>query len=277
MKDVDMISQTAVCLDDHVDGAVNLRDLGGYRAGAGYIRPGLLFRSGMTHHITPRGLRALVERYGMRTAIDLRSDMELKDDGIAPFGDVGITHHHVPVFTSVDATAEMQQQRMAEMRSGNYDWAALYQQMTTNGAPAFARLFEVISEPDRLPAVFHCSGGRDRTGVSAALVLSILGVHDDDIAHDYAATGTYLQPHLALFSRFSMRMELAPSEMARVMETSAEAMHGFLAGLRASHGSTEGYLHSIGVTDEQIQRVRGLLLDPGAKPSARQKPSSIRP
>jgi hypothetical protein len=48
------------------------------------------------------------------------------------------------------------------------------------------------------------------------------------------------------------------------METSAEAMHGFLAGLRASHGSTEGYLRSIGVTDEQIQRVRGLLLDPGA-------------
>ena len=250
-----------LCLDREVDGAVNFRDLGGYRAGAVRIRRGLLYRSGMTHTITPAGLQALVERYGLRTVIDLRAPSELAEDGVPAFDRFGIRYHHAPVFDNVTMTTEARAQRLAEMRAGTYDWTGIYVRMVDVGAAAYRQLFEVLARPDALPAVFHCAAGRDRTGVAAALLLAALGVEPEDIAADYALTGVHLRPHAGRFLRPSAPMRLTADEIARALDTSADAMAHFLALVTEQHGSVEGYLMSIGVAPETLMAIRDRLLE----------------
>jgi protein-tyrosine phosphatase len=249
-----------ICLDDVIEGAVNFRDLGGLPAEPGTIRRGVVYRSGMTHHITEAGLQCLAKQYGLRTVIDLRSQQEL-DNGLATWQTAGIAHHHVPVLATTEASVEEVSQRFVEMKSGSFDWAGMYVKMLEEGAPAFRQVFLLLAQDEGTPAVFHCAGGRDRTGVTAALLLSSAGVANDVIARDYALTGTYLSPHVDRFTFQSERMNMTRDEMARMLVTTEEAMLRFLDLLSEQHGSVTGYLGSIGVEEDTIITLRERLIE----------------
>ncbi len=257
-----MVAFPGVCLDELVEGAVNFRDLGGHRAGPTRVRAGLLYRAGMTHRITDGGLATLTGRYGLRTAIDLRAAREREEDGVARFEQAGMRLYHAPMSDTINAPDEIRRQRYEEMRAGTFDWAASYLRLARGFPETYRRVFEIVTEPGALPAVFHCTAGRDRTGVAAALILSALGVSSDDIAADYARTGAYLHRHVHHFIRPSARMALSHDEMARVLETQAEAMEAFLEQLGREHGSVAGYLAHIGVTRAQTDALRATLLEP---------------
>jgi protein-tyrosine phosphatase len=255
-----MVPSPAVCLDEHIEGAVNFRDLGGYRAGDAMVQHGKVFRSGMTHHIPAEGVLTLVERHGLRTVMDLRAPVEHEQDGFAPFQPHGLTVHLLPVADNLNAPQEERQRRYAEMRAGTFDWAASYLRLSRNGREVYRRFFEILAEPDALPAVFHCTAGRDRTGVAAALLLSVLGVDREDVAQDYALSGGHLRPHARRFIRASSRMQMTEDELARVLETRHDVMLRFLTDLSAEYGSVEGYVTDIGVTPAQVQTIRDALL-----------------
>lgn len=249
------------CLDAHIEGAVNFRDLGGYAAGEGRVRPGLLYRSGMTHGISSAGLRVLRERLAIRTVIDLRAPREAHQEGIAPFHALGIARHGVPVVSAALPDDEFRRQITARF-SGTFDWAASYRRMLDEGQATFRYVCEVLTEPGALPAVIHCTAGRDRTGVVAALLLAVLGVADAEIARDYALSGAYLRPHLPRFARLAEQAGIDAERLARVLDTSEEAMAACLAYLRARYGSAEAYLRAAGVSAERLHRLRTLLLEP---------------
>lgn len=255
-----MTTTETFCLDDLIEGAVNFRDLGGLPAATGTVRRGVLYRSGMTHQISEAGIQRLAEEYGLRTVIDLRSRQEL-DSGLATWHVAGISHHHVPVLQSTTASIEEISRRYAEMKSGVFDWTGMYVRMLEEGAPAFKQVFTLVAKADGLPAVFHCSGGRDRTGVTAALLLSAVGVADELIARDYALTGAHLRPHLDRFTWQSERMSMTREEMAQLLETTEEAMLRFLEITRGQYGSAAGYLGSVGVEEDTIAAVREKVIE----------------
>ncbi len=255
-----MVSLNDQCLDPVVQGAVNLRDLGGYRAGPASVRTGMVYRSGMTHTISHTGLQALAERCRLRTVIDLRSTRERDEDGLASFDSLGAAHHHVAITDEISAPAEEQRQRFAEMRAGTFDWTDSYVRMLRGGGLAFRRFFDIIAAPEALPALFHCTAGRDRTGVAAALLLRSLGVSDGDVAGDYARTGMFLRPHVGRFMRQAERFSMTDDEMVRLLETRAEAMLALLDLLTHEYGSAAGYLSSIGVDAGQMRTIRDTLL-----------------
>jgi protein-tyrosine phosphatase len=251
------------CLDRSVDGAVNFRDLGGHRAGVMRVRRGLLYRSAMTHGITAAGIQVLAGRYGLRTVIDLRSEEEIAEYGVAPFVDAGVAYHHAPVISrGRSAPAEIVARYQQEMREGRFDWTASYLRMVENGGDALRRVFEVLAAPGTLPAVFHCIAGRDRTGVAAALLLATLGVNAEEIASDYALTGTHLRSHAHRFARQAERMNLTQDQMARILETDATAMHRFLGEVNRRYGSADAALQTIGVHPPTLTTLRETLLEP---------------
>jgi protein-tyrosine phosphatase len=135
--------------------------------------------------------------------------------------------------------------------------------MLDEGGEAIAAAFTILASAARLPAVFHCSAGKDRTGVLAALVLSALGVPDDVIAADYHLSALAVDQLVAWLK--ATRPELT-EEMARqpkaFLSCPPEAMHAFLDALRARHGSIEAYLMGIGVESEVLARLRQVLLEP---------------
>ena len=248
-------------LDGDVEGAVNLRDLGGYRTVDGLVvRPGRLYRSGMMHTITRAGLVALRDTFNLRTVVDLRNAAELEADGVSPFEDFGIVWHNAPIGGETVTTPDERRERFEALSDGRIDWSESYIQMTRRAPGSFRTLVELAAEANRAPLAFHCSGGRDRTGVGAALLLSSLGVDDETIARDYALTGELLQPHVDRFGRQMEALRMTRERWARLLETHAGAMSRFLAWLRDEHGGAEAYLRGTGVRDAAFDAAREHLL-----------------
>ncbi len=250
-------------LDAAVEGAVNLRDLGGYRTRDGsVVRHGRIYRSGMMHTITPAGLTTLRDTLALRTVVDLRNAAELEADGVSPFADYGIAWCNAPIGGDTVMTPEERKERYEAYSDGRVDWSESYVNMSIRSAASFRTLFEVAADAASAPLVFHCAGGRDRTGISAALLLSTLGVDDETIALDYALTGDLLQPHVDRFGRQMEALRMTRESWAKVLETSADSMRRFLVYLQEEHGGAEGYLRQTGVPDSCFAGARKHLLSP---------------
>ena len=246
-------------LDAEVEGAMNLRDLGGHKADGGRVREGLVFRSAMTHHLTAAGLGRLASELRVRTVVDLRNENEIASDGVADFASAGIVHHHIPITATAAMTPDEQRARLLSLRDGSVSWFELYSQMAESAGESFAKLFHVVAETDA-PLLFHCTGGRDRTGLSAALLLGLLGVLNEDIARDYALTGAALAPHAAKFERNMREMEMSLAQWHRLVETTGQPALDFLEHIRVTHGSIPEYLSSIGVGRETQSAIRHRLV-----------------
>jgi len=249
-------------LDATVEGAVNFRDLGGYRTRDGsVVRAGRLYRSGMMHTITPAGLETLRDTLGLRTVVDLRNAAELDADGVSPFADYGIAWRNAPIGGDTVMTPEERRERYEAYSDGRVDWSESYVNMSVRSAASFRTLVETAADAASAPLVFHCAGGRDRTGIGAALILSSLGVDDETIALDYALTGDLLQPHVDRFGRQMEALRISRESWAKLLETSAGPMHRFLGYLREEHGGVEAYLREIGVSVTALTAARRHLLE----------------
>jgi protein-tyrosine phosphatase len=249
-------------LDTEIPGAINFRDLGGIPVEGGVFRHGLVFRSAMTSRIEPEGIVTMAERFGVRSVIDLRTDDEIQEDGLADFTPAGIRLHSVPVGAETSTTPEERSARMRGLMTGQIPWGEMYSQMAIERGPAYRRFFELVAEEDALSVVFHCAGGRDRTGVAAALLLASLGADDDDIATDYSHTGDLLRPHRHLFVRHAVTAGIPEEEFINMVgATLPGAMHTFLGFLRNEFGSPVGYLHEIGVEEDLLALLRERLVE----------------
>jgi protein tyrosine/serine phosphatase len=110
--------------------------------------------------------------------------------------------------------------------------------------------------------VIHCHAGKERTGIVAALLLSLAGVPDAVVADDWTASDAYLQP---LYEEW-LANETDPAIRAKRAEgfvTHAEHILDVLTHIRRSHGSLEAYLLAGGLSADQLDRVRRRLISSG--------------
>ena len=237
-------------------GCVNFRDLGGYPAGDGQrIRWRRLFRADGLSRLDEADC-ALLAELGLATVIDLRTVGEVEQRGRFPEHAFAVEYHHLPLTDVLPPQDELER----------YDEPAFvtsrYQQLFTQGSASLARAVEVLAEPKALPAVFHCSAGKDRTGILAALVLGFLGVPRDVIVEDYALSAEAMG---ALLERIKEEYADAVDAVERyapaVISVPAESMAAFLDALRDDHGTFEELARALDVT-ESVQRLRGALLEP---------------
>jgi protein-tyrosine phosphatase len=114
-------------------------------------------------------------------------------------------------------------------------------------------VLDVIADAAAEPLVFHCVAGKDRTGLIAALLLSLADVEPDAIAADYAASTSQLAD--AYFLRYT---NLQRAEVLEALRCPEEGVHNMLTYL-AQYGGAAGYLRAIGLSDARIARLRGRL------------------
>lgn len=234
----------------------NFRDLGGYATGDGRTTKWrTLFRADGLYRLTPGDIEVL-EPLGLRTVIDLRSDIELDERGRFPVDVHPVVFHHLPIVDTTWADVE----RPAYERDEDFlIWA--YQEMLTVGAPRFALAFDALAEPGALPAVFHCAAGKDRTGLLAALLLGSLGVSRDDIVADYALTVEGMARFRVWAARewpeWAERMKSIPAAFTAALP---EAMQHIVDELCAEHGTIRNYVRSIGVSDATLATLESVLL-----------------
>ncbi len=242
-----------------LDGPANFRDLGGYpTASGGVTRRGRLFRSDSLSYLSERDVAALRDELGVRTVIDLRAGHEVEEYGHGPLAE-HVRQLHLPI---VDQTREPPTPRRLIRRAPKFQTLdEIYGFMLREYAARFGAVLAVIADGDNHPLVFHCAAGKDRTGLVAALVLSLCGVADDAIVTDFAFTESRMPEIIA---RHTARAEEAAGDAevaGQQYGAQAATMHAVLESVRGEFGSVDEYVRSTGLTDDDIAGLRAALVD----------------
>ncbi len=212
-----------------------------------------IVRSDNLNKLAPVGVAALVA-YGVRTVIDLRDPRELAKfpNPLAVKPPHGLVFLNVPLISDAEWEAIKDPERRAE------GYVLTAKLSHTNIANAIAAL----SDAPPGGVVIHCHAGKERTGIVAALLLSLAGVPDAVVADDWTASDTYLQP---LYEEW-LADEMDPAIRAKRAEgfvTHAEHVLEVLTHIRRSHGSLEAYMLAGGVSADQLDGVRRRLISSG--------------
>ena len=218
-----------------LQGASNFRDLGGYAGHGGRpLRWRRLFRAEHLAGLTEAD-RATLARLGLARAVDFRGQAER---AATPYQWPGITQHAL----SIEPTVV---QRMQDMVAAGQTLTvpvvqalmkALYHALVTEQAPRFAELFALLLQDDT-PLVLHCTAGKDRTGVAAALILQALGVPRAVVLQDYLLTNLhYRHPPLS-------RSDTPPEVLAVLWRVQEDFLTTALAAIDAQPGGMAGFLH----------------------------------
>ncbi|MEV6487175.1 tyrosine-protein phosphatase, partial [Actinoplanes sp. NPDC051633] len=234
--------------------AYNFRDVGGYPGLDGRtVRWRRLFRTDTIHRLEGADWDTF-EALGVKTVIDLRRVNEVEKHGRVRDYE-GLTYRNL-VLKHV-AWEDLERQDDIDRER----WMAdRYLNFIDEGHEALHGALSVIADPAAAPVVVHCMAGKDRTGVTLALTLALLGVSDKLIAEDYALTTTAMQ---GLVEYLKVHNPAAVEGNEHMFDSPPGAMLLFLSDLRARHGSVEEYVRSIGVTDEQVAAMRDHLLEDG--------------
>ncbi|KZT05648.1 uncharacterized protein LAESUDRAFT_726936 [Laetiporus sulphureus 93-53] len=252
-----------------IPGVVNIRDLGSYPSTTypGRVtRPRLLYRSAEISNITEEG-KARLKELGITKVFDLRSDPEIERYK-TPCPDIdGVEIVRLPIFRTEDYSPEMMAKRYELYASGKTEaFMELYSQIMDHGGPAFGVIFRHVRDKPTEGCIFHCTAGKDRTGVVAALFLKLAGVDDAQIAEDYALTRVGREPARQMVMARLARIPMFASntQAALNMLTSrSETMLSFLELLQKRYGGIENYLKQHAqLSDEDIDTVRNNLLIP---------------
>lgn len=134
----------------------------------------------------------------------------------------------------------------------------MYIQLLDRSAPVFADIFRIMSEVSGC-VLFHCTAGKDRTGLCAMLLLSLAGVPDEVIIADYAASDGYLK-EIILHQRLSLH-KAGITVNEDLLHASPSNMRTALDHLRHRYGNAETYLGGAGLTDREIRALYQRLLE----------------
>jgi protein-tyrosine phosphatase len=233
-----------------LQGGVNFRDLGGYPThDGGYTRRGLIFRSGKLSELTDAD-RLTLKGLNIKTAFDLRAEREYKTDGMDAVGD-GIEVVLMP--TTLD---EMGIIAKLSTDPDNFRMVDFYLSNFAQRAGYHAELFKAIVKRLANPLIIHCSAGKDRTGIMAALLLRVAGVADEHIITDYAETAQHLVEYGQRFRENFKQYGVSMKPVEELLSSYPETMRALLDLLDREFSNAEGYFMAGGVTAEELADFR---------------------
>ena len=241
-----------------VEGAHNVRDLGGYEtAGGSQIRWRTLFRAADIHDLSPSDQSTLIDA-GVRTVIDLRGSRELKE-AASVFKDLSSVRYHPHNMTGdslIDRWGAIPVPADSSIRL-----STMYSTVLDERGEMIKTILETVSQPGTLPTVFHCTAGKDRTGVLAAVLLGIAGVPRERIVEDYALSARFLYGTSTVPPDGSGGDKFPPFEEYQAMWCPPAAMGLTLDHLDSKYGGIEAYARSIGVHDVTLTKIRDALVE----------------
>jgi len=248
--------------DDYADrhhrfeGCFNFRDIGGYAAADGRrVRWGRYYRAGRQDRMTAADLERL-SVLGIATQIDLRRPDEAAEQGRGPLERLGSAYHNIPVIP--DGGTDVLSRTVGDTGISGRRYLGYLE----FGGEAWVRMFELFAQARSKPILIHCTAGKDRTGVSTAFLLSVLGVDRSVIEADYLLTNRDVARQVEFLERtVGLPEGLSREAMLRLAGVPEHAMRDFLDGLEERWGGPLEYLRSIGIGEETLASVKREFLE----------------
>ena len=245
----------------NVPNVQNFRDLGGYPVYARHkqVRWGMLYRSAQIDLAQP-ATRDKLNNLGIRTLIDLRDTSEYSRTASDTLpGQPRVVHIPIhagnlaDILTGIDRESIQSDTVYRIVERINRHIVAVH-------ASDFRRMFDTLLDEDNYPAVIYCTTGKGRTGIAAALLLSALGVNDEDIMDDYRLSNRYFDIPAATSYAYEL-----PTRSQEALTTVYSAREGFLDAakdeIERAYGSVDDYLRrAIGLEKEDLKQLRKILL-----------------
>lgn len=215
-------------------------------------RPGALYRSDALAELTREG-RTTLRGLGVRRVIDLRSGFDRRVGGADRLWRVGADLVKVPVFSDA---------RRSDMHTLTLE--SLYRRLLDHNSAAIGAAIRAVADAPPGAVVVHCTAGKDRSGLVAALLQLSVGVDVEAIVDDYALTqanlaGPWAERMLRRVGRF--RITMTPQLERLLLDSPAEAMAVTLEHLQTEHGGVDAYLAACGVSDLHRERLAERLTD----------------
>lgn len=196
-----------------------------------------------------------IRNLGIATQIDLRKPEEILDQGRGPLEAMGAAYHNIAVIP--DGGTD----QLSRLVGDSGISGKRYLGYLEFGSEAWIRMFEIFAHAGSQPILLHCTAGKDRTGVSTAFLLSVLGVDRAVIEADYVLTNRDVARQVDFIeSTIGFPDGMNRESMTRAAGVPEAAISDFLDGLQERWGGPLGYLRSIGVSDTTMQAVRDQLL-----------------
>jgi protein-tyrosine phosphatase len=214
---------------------MNMRDLGGYPVGQdSYIAYRKFIRSDAPIDLSDDEIKHLLDNK-INTVIDLRNDEEVLKRPCALKDKVGFQYFHCKLYGDgrLPLTSE--------------DVPISYFEMVDEKTSMLA-VMKVIAHAKE-GVLYHCSAGKDRTGIVSAILLSLAGVSESDILADYQISYAYIAKMLRQLALIN------PDFPKNVVEPKIEYMEKFLEMFYEKYGSSKGYLLEIGLNEDEIEKI----------------------
>lgn len=225
-------------------GSVNFRDLGGYQTrDQRQIKKGLVFRSDHLSRLTHEDQQTL-QNLQFKVVCDFRTQREQQQNPDILPQDGSIRLLSLPIQANDFDPSTV----MTRLQAGDDAWLTmeffieLYRRYLEDFGPVWGEVLRLISRSENLPLVFHCTGGKDRTGICAALLLAALGVPEESILSDHQLSNSCnaerLQPLYARFAEIGIDADRAAPYLA----APAEPLVAMLEHLKKKYRTVEQYL-----------------------------------
>lgn len=223
----------------------NTRDLGGFSCEGGTTTWGQFIRAASLSSLSPSEAQVLKD-YGVTDMIDLRSTGEQTAQSYPTVLNENFICHKVPMLDQMNSSGF--QGNMPSSMS------ELYFSLLEKNGEEFATIFSIFANA-KGATLFHCTAGKDRTGVTAMLLLKLMGVADADVVADYSVTEIYMQ---AVFQKQmeQVRQEYHEDVPAYFFESKAESMVLALDYLKRNFGTAEKYLLQAGLSQNDLTAVK---------------------
>jgi protein tyrosine/serine phosphatase len=258
-----------------LDGAVNVRDLGGLATtDGGTTARGRAYRADNLQGLSAADVRRLVDQLNVRTVVDLRTVVEVEKEGPGPLTrEPAVVHRHCSLFpeggrmTDVDADTLLPWQTGEEPETAEEDeelspTVRYYLGYLRDRPDSIAAALRAMSEPDGGgTAIVHCAAGKDRTGVVVALALSAAEATREAIIADYVATGEILDAILDRLRRSATYAGDLDDRPADSHRPRASTMQRFLEILDERYGGPLGWLDKAGFGADDVAALRARLRD----------------
>ncbi len=231
---------------------MNFRDQGGYPTTDGRtVKWRRLFRSDSPSTLTESDVKTITGTLGIKSVVDLRSSNGVLDDGRGLLALSGLGYHNYPFLERRGIDPPTSGDQSADRLSAIYQW------MLQNSGTLIAQAFTALAQDLNQPAMFHCSAGKDRTGILGATILAVLGVGREDVVADFMMTNEVIDGILARIKK----MPGFESSTREGIMAPQPAIEKFLDVTQSDFGGSEAYLLHHGVQQGIIDGFRESMLE----------------
>lgn len=251
-----------------LDGVFNFRDIGGLNTKDGcMIKPGLIFRSGELSQLSDNSLEGL-KKLNIKLIIDLRTKNECKSKPDKIPDNSGIRVDNIPFCYN---NKDMNNQEFFSLllrKSKELDFEALikniYHDIAFGCTAQIKEVLTLISDKDNLPALIHCTGGKDRTGTISAIIQLITGVPEETVIEDYLASNGFIEQRMKKtlkFIRWMSLFRISPERIKPMLIVRRDYLEDVLIEIIKQYSTIENYLDKLcSIEKESVIKLKQILL-----------------